>query len=481
MRKKFATNLLFLFAVNLLIKPYWIFAIDRVVQNKVGPETYGTYFAVFNVSYIFSILLDFGINNFNNRAVSRNNKRLGEYVLNLMLLKLFLSIAYFALTFVYALSTGMNEMQMQMLLFLAINQLLLSAILYFRSNIAALQLFKTDSFISVLDRLLTILFCSALMYAPFWKGGFNILWFIYAQTIALALTAAIAFVVVAGKTVIHTKIWQWKFSRLILMKSMPFAVLALLMSIYSRVDVVLLERLIPDGKLQAGIYAASFRLLDALNMFGYLFSVLLFPMFTSMIRKRENTFDLVKFSGETMFVFSFICAVLCYVFSREIMHLLYQQADESWVRVFGMLMLSFVPMSSVYVFGTLLTANGNMKWLIQIAVVGVVFNLLLNFWLIPQAGAFGCAMAALLTQILVAILHLLAARIKFDMQMQPRILLKLAGFCVMCLASTYFISMLSVQWIWLFVVSGISSVALAYAFGLIPVQELMKIVQRKQR
>ncbi|MBP7389879.1 MAG: oligosaccharide flippase family protein, partial [Chitinophagales bacterium] len=130
MRKKFATNLLFLFAVNLLIKPYWIFAIDRVVQNKVGPETYGTYFAVFNVSYIFSILLDFGINNFNNRAVSRNNKRLGEYVLNLMLLKLFLSIAYFALTFVYALSTGMNEMQMQMLLFLAINQLLLSAILY---------------------------------------------------------------------------------------------------------------------------------------------------------------------------------------------------------------------------------------------------------------------------------------------------------------------------------------------------------------
>ena len=68
MRKKFATNLIFLFAANLLVKPFWIFGIDRVVQNKVGAEVYGTYFAVFNYSFLLSILLDFGINNFNNRA-----------------------------------------------------------------------------------------------------------------------------------------------------------------------------------------------------------------------------------------------------------------------------------------------------------------------------------------------------------------------------------------------------------------------------
>ena len=94
MRKKFATNLIFLFAANLLVKPFWIFGIDRVVQNKVGAEVYGTYFAVFNYSFLLSILLDFGINNFNNRAVSRNSKRSGEYLLNLMLLKIFLAFIF---------------------------------------------------------------------------------------------------------------------------------------------------------------------------------------------------------------------------------------------------------------------------------------------------------------------------------------------------------------------------------------------------
>ena len=166
MRKKFALNLVFLLAVNLIVKPFWILGVDRVVQNEVGAQAYGTYFAVFNYAYLLSIILDFGINNFNNRAVSRSRHRAGEYLLNLLLLKLFLSFIYFGLTFVSALLTGFSELQIKMLLFLGINQILLSAILYFRSNIAALQLFKTDAVVSVMDRLLTIVFCLVLLYAP---------------------------------------------------------------------------------------------------------------------------------------------------------------------------------------------------------------------------------------------------------------------------------------------------------------------------
>src|SRR5688572_18054277 len=141
MRKKFATNLIFLFAANLLVKPFWIFGIDRVVQNRVGSEVYGTYFAVFNFSFILAIFLDFGINSFNSRAVSRSKHRAGEYLMNLMGLKIVLSFLYFVFTFLSALATGYNEMQMKMLAFLALNQIFLSAILYFRSNIAALQMF----------------------------------------------------------------------------------------------------------------------------------------------------------------------------------------------------------------------------------------------------------------------------------------------------------------------------------------------------
>ncbi len=479
MRKKFATNLVFLFAANLLVKPFWIFGIDRVVQNKVGPEIYGTYFAVFNYSFILSIILDFGINNFNNRAVSRNQKRAGEYLLNLFAVKLFLSFIYFVFTFLSAMSSGYSEMQMQMLLFLAINQILLSAILYFRSNIAALQLFKTDSVISILDRLLTIAFCLVLLYSSALKNEFNILWFIYAQTAALGITAIISFLVIIRKTVLQLNVWKIKFTKLILLKSMPFAMLSLLMGIYYRIDGVMIERMLPNGAHEAGIYAASFRLLDALNMFGYLFATLLLPLFANMIRKKESVNQLVRFSAELMFVMAVIAGVNCLHYRNEIIQLLYHDSTAYWAQIFGWLMLNFIPMSSIYIFGTLLTAKGNLKVLNFIALGGMLMNVGLNLYLIPRHGALGATYATLITQILVAALHIAAAEKEFHFDYPKADFLKLGVFSLLCILAVYLIQYSPMPWMINFMLTSGLCLLAAIATGLIPVNQVWKLLKTK--
>ncbi|HWB64556.1 MAG TPA: oligosaccharide flippase family protein, partial [Chitinophagales bacterium] len=260
MRRKFATNLAFLITVNLLVKPYFIFGIDRVVQNKVGPDAYGAYFVALNTSFLLSIVLDFGITNFNNRAISRNNKRLGEYLVNLLMIKFFLSIIYFVLTFVTGWATNFDSVKMTMLFYLALNQIILSLILYLRSNIAALQMFKTDSVLSTLDRLLAIAFCMGLIYLPAFKSSFNIMWFIYAQLAGLLITTVVALIIIIRKSVIKFSFWKGKYTRMILLKSAPFATLTLLMGVYYRIDAVMIARIYPNGDHEAGIYAASFRL-----------------------------------------------------------------------------------------------------------------------------------------------------------------------------------------------------------------------------
>ena len=58
MRKTFVTNLLLLLFLNLLVKPFYIFGIDRTVQNVVGTEVYGLYAAMFSLSIIFNIILN---------------------------------------------------------------------------------------------------------------------------------------------------------------------------------------------------------------------------------------------------------------------------------------------------------------------------------------------------------------------------------------------------------------------------------------
>ena len=50
-----------------------------------------------------------------------------------------------------------------------------------------------------------------------------------------------------------------------------------------------------------------------------------------------------------------------------------------------------------------MTANGDLFYLNLIAGVGVILNIILNLILIPKDGAFGSAVASLITQFLTAI------------------------------------------------------------------------------
>jgi O-antigen/teichoic acid export membrane protein len=480
MRRKFAANLAILFAANLLVKPFWIFGIDRVVQNKIGAAEYGTYFAVFNYSFLLSVILDFGINNFNNRAISRNRSRLSEYLLNMMMLKFFLSLVYFSLTFLTASATGFSEKQMTMLFFLAINQILLSAILYFRSNIAAMQQFKSDSFISVLDRLLTILFCLVLLYHSSFADSFNIMWFIYAQTTALGITALVALGFIIVRSSIIIKIWQLKFTRLILLQAFPFALLSLLMGVYYRIDGVMIERMLGErGALEAGIYAASFRLLDALNMFGYLFATLLLPMFAAMIRKSESVIDLTKFGAGLMFAMAVTAGVNCFFFRHEIMHVLYSNSDAYWAEIFGWLMLNFIPMSSIYIFGTLLTANGSLKALNIIALSGALLNVFLNLFLIPAKGALGATIATLITQFFVAAVHVFFAEKTFAFGYSIKDVLKLVAFLSGTFLTAYLSFQLPFGWMINLLTALTASGLFSISIGLVPLGKFLQILKHK--
>ncbi|MBE9492393.1 MAG: oligosaccharide flippase family protein, partial [Bacteroidetes bacterium] len=187
MQRKFLTNLVLLLFLNLLIKPFWVLGIDRSVQNIVGEETYGFYFTIFNFSFLFNILLDLGITNFNNRNIAQHHQLLNKHFSGILILKLLLAGLYTVITFTIALIINYNSEQLYLLAWVCLNQFLLSFIMYLRSNISGLLMFKTDSFISVLDRMLMILICSIMIWGHITETPFRIEWFVYAQTLAYSL------------------------------------------------------------------------------------------------------------------------------------------------------------------------------------------------------------------------------------------------------------------------------------------------------
>lgn len=404
-QKDFIFNVILLIFLNLLIKPFWILGVDVAVQNRVGAENYGLYFAIFNFTYLFNMLLDMGITNFNNRNIARHQQLLHKHLSGIITLKLMLGVVYMVVVFAVALLIGYRGFQLWLLFWMAINQFLNTFILYLRSNVSALLMFKTDSCLSVLDRLLMIAFCGILLWSGLVREPFRIEWFAYCQTLAYGLTALTALIIVLYNGKVVRLRWNPTFFLMILKKSLPFALLFLLMSFYNRIDSVMIERLLPVqlGAGEAGIYASAFRLLDALVMIAYLFSVILLPLFSKMLKNREDVGVIVKSSFSLLFMFSVTAVVILEVFRLPVLDLLYEEHVEESAAVFRFLIPCIIPISMTYIFGTLLTANGNMKWLNMTAAVGIIVNVAVNLFLIPRMHAVGASIASLSTQTVVCV------------------------------------------------------------------------------
>ena len=410
MKKTFLSNLVLIIFLNIIVKPFYILGIDAEVINRVGEVEYGIYFSLINLSFIFNIFLDMGLNNFNVKNISQHSFLLKKYFSKIIPLKILLGIIYFLIVSIVAYFLEYNY---SLLFFLLLNQFLAVFLLYLRSNLAGLHLFFKDSIVSVLDRFLLIVFCSVLLWGNVMPGAFKISWFIYAQTVSYLLAVIICLFFLISSTGRFKLNLDLHFSYIILKKSFPYALLILLMTIYYRVDVIMLEIIM--GPSEAGIYAGSFRFFEASNMISYLFAVLLLPIFSRLLKNNKSVSEIVFVAFKIILTFSIILCVVSIFYNEELIKLRYGNGQfdnidnylEKSFYIFPILMLCFLFISCTYIFGTLLTANGNLFSLNLIAFFGMLLNIILNYFLITKNGAVGASMASFCTQFLTALAQIL--------------------------------------------------------------------------
>ncbi len=476
MRRKFITNLALVLVLNLLTKPFWVLVVDRSVQNAVGTEGFGNYYALFNFSFLLNILLDLGITNYNNKNIAQHHFLANKHLSSIIVLRMLLAGLFLVISLSVGFIIGYSAFQIKLLFFLAINQVLIATILYLRSNIAGLHQFKTDSMISVLDRLIMIAICGILLWGHITAEKFKIEWYLYSQTAGYALTAFIALMIVIERIKLKKLLWRPVFFIMILKQSYPYAVLTLLMTFYTYIGTVMIERILPNGAEQAGIYASANRLLDASNMIAFLFAGLLLPIFARMIKLRQNVEEMVKLAVSLLIVPALIVAFGSYFYREELMGLLYKNNAGESADVFGILMFCFVAMSSTYIFGTLLTANGNLRQLNIMACIGMVINISLNLFLIPKFKATGCASASLTTQVLTGLAQVIMVQRIFRFRINVKFLLSLLFFAVGICLIYNFSHLLSPNWKVCFAAAVAASFAYAFVIRLISIRNIQHIL-----
>lgn len=477
-KQKFITNLALLITLNLLVKPLYIFGIDRIVQNTVGPEHYGLYFSLFNFSLLFNIFLDIGITNYNNRNVARDKNFLLTYFSNIVMLKFLLALGYACICLITGIIIGYDMYRIKILSLLIFNQFLASYILYFRSNISGMHLFRIDSLLSVADRMLMILLCGLLLWMPAYRDSFRIEWFIYTQTVSYAVTAFVAFIIVYRKAGGFRLAIDINILLKIARESSPFALLTLLMSFGFRADSVLLERLLPDGTLQAGIYAQAFRILDALLMFAFLFSVLLLPMFSRMISNRENIEQLTTLAFSLLFVPSVCIAAAVISYRYFISDLLYDNCVAEAAPLIGITMVTFIFNAMVYIFGTLLTAHGSLAKLNIIYIAGLMINITANWIFIPIYKAEAAAWISLITQAIVCFAQIVLSVYIFSLRIDTNLLIRYLSFIIFMVSISLLMRNIAITWLTGFCSIVLAGIIFAFIIRILNLRSLLTIVRQ---
>ena len=438
------------------------------------------YKVLFNIAFLLQFIHEPGIQSFNSQNIAKSPDKLGFHLPRILGLKLILGIIYFGITLGYFLLNPYDHSWLPLMVVITINLFLSTLFLYLRTNIASIGKYRVDSLLSSLDKFLMLIILGILSWVSPFRENFEIIWLAYGQFAAFLIACIVALVILykhLGKLSIS---FSWDYSKKLIRWSMPYALILLSMSAYTRMDSIMIERILDDGGLESGIYEYGYRFLDAFNMVGYLFAALLLPMYASNFKNSKIINDLIDIGLRLMVVVTFVGATAAITYRNEIMNWAHKDATPYYGEIMIYLMLSFIALSIAYIFGSLIVASNKLKNFNILLVSGVVINFVLNMYLIPHDHALGAAKATFFTQTLMAIGQVVIVYQLINVKISIRLLLSIVVFglfCVLIFGSIY--AYIDVEWVYKALTSICFAILAALLLRLIDLKILKELITKR--
>lgn len=258
---------------------------------------------------------------------------------------------------------------------------------YFQSKVQAKYVMRVQVFGNILSALIKLIFI-------FLKLSID--WFIFAllfDTIILAVGYVYFYQIKAGN------IFNWLFdstlAKYLIKHSWPLALSAVLVSIYMKIDQLMVENYLGTGAL--GVYSTVVQLSESWYFIPVAIVTSVFPAIMNAkrddperyMKRLQNMYDLMVWISLSVAIFMTFASPIIY-------HIVYK--PEFWG---GAHVLSIHVWAGIFVFlgsasGQYLIVEGYTKLSMLRTGVGALVNILLNIIWIPKYGIMGAALATLI-------------------------------------------------------------------------------------
>jgi len=200
-----------------------------------------------------------------------------------------------------------------------------------------------------------------------------------------------------GSLSLKINLKQWL---MIIKKSFVFLLISLLAGFYSKVDVLILNFI--KGKEAVGIYSAGYRFLDALMFVVTSYNVSSMPMFSKFAKEKKVNIFKNKIKKDVLLVsiIGLPIALGFFFLGPVILPLLFKSAYFQSIQVLRIIIFALPLILLTSVFLNSIYALNRAKTVIYIFLFQLIFNITLNYLLIPRYSYFASAYITLAGEIL---------------------------------------------------------------------------------
>ncbi|HEY3130378.1 MAG TPA: flippase [Acidobacteriota bacterium] len=213
-------------------------------------------------------------------------------------------------------------------------------------------------------------------------------------------------------------------ARQLLNEGIPLFLSSVFIALYFRIDVFFLKHFRDEAAI--GVYAAAYRVTESMPLVAAALTNSLFPVLCQHVHSGNaaSVSKLVRSSLKILLVVIIPTALVVASYSGPVTQVLYGGRFKDSAQLMSILVFGQILVYTNVLLTTLIVARGRTQWLMILTIGMVLFNVSLNYFVIPVYGALGAAATTVATEMAGTIgALLLTSSSRIFLQVMARILI----------------------------------------------------------
>lgn len=371
-----------------------------LTAHYLGVADLGNLGTAISFANLLVIIADFGMTTYITRSISTDYGLEDSYIGNAVTLKIILSFIYLGVTLIIVNLLGWSNILGFITFLFAFESVLKSFCSLFYASFQAHEKIKYQAISNIILNVLTFIFILIVTFTNFGLLGIAI-----AYIMANLFTFIYAYLAIRKYFIVPKLLFDKDLSKKLVIAGIPFALTSLFYTIYYSIDMVMLNQFV--GSYPTGLYNSSYKLINVLTLFYTIYSAVVFPVMSKLFKNDRDMLTLsFNKSVKYLSLVTIPLAIATLFYAGDIVYLCY---GKKFLAADNVLKILIWTVCFLFINGAaslVLNASHKEYSVTKIYSMAAIFNIVLNFILIPNYSVYGASVATVLSEVLILILEL---------------------------------------------------------------------------